>query len=167
MNPYLDAIHRELSATPVHPSLPRARTRLGFRAAMWWTLNDMDLGKGRRDVAGHAPSWCTTFLLAHWRVVSLPANALVAVVGSSPPIPVGGGRSYHDRRHSLRPQQLSFTISSSYRPSRSPRSSTTDALTVSPTHIVSQLVGRHDIAYAATTTIISLGIASGQGLQRR
>jgi hypothetical protein len=97
----------------------------------------MDLGKGERDAADHAPSWCTTFLLGHWMAVSLPVNALVATVGSPPSVPVGGERSYHDRRHNLRPQQLSFTISSSYRPNRSAQSSTIDALTVSPTHIVS------------------------------
>ena len=63
MTLYLDTVRREpLPASMLPLSLPHAQTRLGFQ------------GRDMVDVAGHVPSWCTAFLLGHWRAVSLPAN---------------------------------------------------------------------------------------------
>jgi hypothetical protein len=78
---------------------PPCTARLSwFWAVAEKMLDGWDLGEGGRKAAGHAPSWCTAYLLRQWRVASLPTNALAIVDGSPSPMPMDGGTFFPGRR---------------------------------------------------------------------
>lgn len=91
---------------------------------MEWTRDGRDTGEDIRSAVGRAPSWFMACLLGQWMDASLPTSgsALASCLpdnGSPPPMPMGGGRSYLDKRCGLRtPRRLA--ASSSRRSGRSP-----------------------------------------------
>jgi hypothetical protein len=101
MTPYLNAVRQEPLVTPVHSSSLRARTHPGFRSHDVVDAGRHGPGQRRKGHDRPRPQ------LVH----DLPARPLEGRIPArqhlgrrsrvSAPMLVGGGRSYHGRRHNV------------------------------------------------------------------